>query len=182
MDNNVALQSKRGLYYKDTEKTVGNLYQLRNEHGLSLETLADEIGVSRQAYNAWENGKREIKSSYLIQLAKYYNVSVDYLLGLSECRKVDNSYIRKKTGLDDNAIEVLSEWNKANDRRKHWMDYLNSIINNNIFILILDQITELKDCFSSVRKGKADTAIKDSITAHHWKATNLFAELVEKLL
>jgi len=187
MNNNVALQSKRGLYYKDTEKTVGNLYQLRNEHGLSLETLADEIGVSRQAYTAWENGKREIKSDILVRLANYYNVSVDYLLGRTNCREVDNTYISEKTGLDEKSIKVLSEWKDAGDKRHLWNGYLNHIICHDDSAELFEHITELDAAAKIEGLAAASDDYNDTLqsiddqTAQLWYISHVFTSILGSL-
>ena len=46
--------------------------------------LAKIINVSKGAISLWENGKREPTLSSLVALAKYFNVSLDYLVGLEE--------------------------------------------------------------------------------------------------
>lgn len=64
---------------------LGNrLAELRKEHGLSQEELADKLGVSRQAVSKWERGEASPDTDNLIELAKIYNISLDELLGLSE--------------------------------------------------------------------------------------------------
>lgn len=60
------------------------LKTLREERGLSQQSLAKEIGVSQKAIDFWERGINEPKASYLIKLAEYFGVSVDYLLGRTE--------------------------------------------------------------------------------------------------
>ena len=63
---------------------LGNrLAELRKEHGLSQEELADKLGVSRQAVSKWERGEASPDTDNLIELAKIYNISLDELLGLS---------------------------------------------------------------------------------------------------
>lgn len=60
------------------------LLDLRIEHQLSQKELAKIIGVSNSAICFWETGVNEPKASYLYQLAMYFGVSVDYLLGLDD--------------------------------------------------------------------------------------------------
>lgn len=60
------------------------LKELRSEKGLSTLALGKAIGVSDSSICNWENNINDIKSEYLIKLAKYFGVSVDYLLGLEE--------------------------------------------------------------------------------------------------
>ncbi|HIU80124.1 MAG TPA: helix-turn-helix transcriptional regulator [Candidatus Coproplasma excrementipullorum] len=58
------------------------LKELRQEFSVGQVALAKSIGVSKGIISLWENGLREPSMSNLIALAKYFNVSVDYLVGL----------------------------------------------------------------------------------------------------
>ena len=58
--------------------------ELRLEKGLSQAQLAKAIGVSQKAVDYWERNINEPKASYIISLAKFFNVSADYLLDLKE--------------------------------------------------------------------------------------------------
>ena len=60
------------------------LKQLRNNQGVSQQTLALEIRVSDTALQNYEYGKREPSMSTLIALADYFDVSLDYLVGRSD--------------------------------------------------------------------------------------------------
>lgn len=59
-----------------------NLKELRLQKGLTQKQLAKELHFSLSAINKWENGKKEPSISSLIILAKYFQVSTDFLLGL----------------------------------------------------------------------------------------------------
>jgi len=56
------------------------LKQLRLSRGLTPARMADIIGISRQGYNTYESGKIKAPRK-LEELAKFFNVSTDYLLG-----------------------------------------------------------------------------------------------------
>ena len=58
--------------------------ELRIEFKISQETLAKAIGVHSSAVSLWESGTNEPKASYIVGLAKFFNVTSDYLLGLSD--------------------------------------------------------------------------------------------------
>ena len=60
------------------------LKELRLEHNLGQVQLAEYIGTSKGIISLWENGLREPKLNYLIALAKYFQVSIDYLVGLED--------------------------------------------------------------------------------------------------
>lgn len=57
--------------------------ELRKRDELSQISFAENIGFSQAAISAWENGTREPGIEALIQIAKYFNVSLDYLVGES---------------------------------------------------------------------------------------------------
>lgn len=58
------------------------LKELREEKELSIQALAREIKIGASSLCRWENCQADVKGSQLIILARYFNVSVDYLLGL----------------------------------------------------------------------------------------------------
>lgn len=60
------------------------LKELRAESGLSAMALGKSIGVSDMAILRWENGKSDITGEHLKKLAEFFNVTTDYLLGLTE--------------------------------------------------------------------------------------------------
>lgn len=56
------------------------LYELRKQSGLSQEGLASLLGVTRQAVQKWESGSSRPDMDNLAALARYFNVSLDYLV------------------------------------------------------------------------------------------------------
>ena len=70
------------------------LKDLRVERGLNLEELAQETGISKSALGSYENDNdeyKEINHGSLLKLADFYQVSVDYLLGLTNNRRYENT-------------------------------------------------------------------------------------------
>ncbi|MGN0314264.1 MAG: helix-turn-helix domain-containing protein [Fusicatenibacter sp.] len=57
-----------------------NLIMLRNIHGFSQETLAEKIGISRQAYAKWESGATIPDIEKCKRLADVYGITIDSLL------------------------------------------------------------------------------------------------------
>jgi transcriptional regulator with XRE-family HTH domain len=60
----------------------GRLRELRIEKGISQEELAKTLGVKPQTVSRWEKDFREPDHYYTVEIAKYFNVTTDYLLGL----------------------------------------------------------------------------------------------------
>ena len=85
------------------------LKDLRVERGLNLEELAQETGISKSALGSYENDNdeyKEINHGSLLKLADFYKVSVDYLLGLTNNRKYENTPI-EELHLSDEVVELL---------------------------------------------------------------------------
>ena len=61
-----------------------NFKQLRLEKGIGQVELSNALGVSKGVISLWENGLREPTMSSLIVIAKYFNVSIDYLVGIED--------------------------------------------------------------------------------------------------
>ncbi len=60
------------------------LEDLRTDHDLTQQQVADVLNRKREVYRRYEKGVREIPAWAVIKLAEYYGVSSDYLLGISE--------------------------------------------------------------------------------------------------
>lgn len=58
------------------------LRDIREDHDLTQADIAKVLGTTYQYYSTYESGKRDLPFSRAIQLAKYYNVSLDYLAGV----------------------------------------------------------------------------------------------------
>lgn len=56
---------------------------LRIDHDLTQQQVADILHCQREVYRRYEKGTRELPLSYAMILAKYYHVSLDYLAGLT---------------------------------------------------------------------------------------------------
>ena len=82
--------TQNGLWYKNIE--VKNMHfterlkSLREEHGLNQTQISKILSCTQTAYSKWELGQRDITVESLLLLAKYYNVSLDYITGASNIR------------------------------------------------------------------------------------------------
>lgn len=94
--------------------------QLRVKKGESQRELAIAIGVEKDTINRWESAKRGIKAQDIAKLAQHFNVSSDYLLGISDVATVntDIKMIHDYTGLSTEAINNLRflSFKKGKDR------------------------------------------------------------------
>ena len=60
------------------------LMELRADAGLSQDQLAKQVGLTHTAIGLWEQGKRVPNLDAVIQLAKFFGVSLDYIAGIVE--------------------------------------------------------------------------------------------------
>lgn len=82
---------------------IRKLKSLRDERGIKQSEIAAYLGISPQSYSAYENG-RELDYEKLVLLATFFDVSADYLLGLSNIPKAqtneelekENQYLRER--------------------------------------------------------------------------------------
>ena len=83
------------------------LKDLRIERSLTLEQLSAETGISKSALGKYEaDDFKDISPFSMVELAKFYGVSTDYLLGLTEQKNHPNTEL-DALHLGDDAIEVL---------------------------------------------------------------------------
>lgn len=61
---------------------------LREQKGITQAELARILGISRSGVNAWEMGLSIPSTQYIVELAKNFNVSTDFLLGMEETATV----------------------------------------------------------------------------------------------
>ena len=60
------------------------LKELRNENNLKQIDIANYLNIKQNTYSQYESEKRQLPIDILIKLAKYYNVSTDYILELED--------------------------------------------------------------------------------------------------
>ena len=83
------------------------LKDLRVEHGLTLEQLEQRTGISKSALGNYETEDyKDISHTSIVVLAKFYGVSTDYLLGLTETKNHPNADLAELR-LSDTMIELL---------------------------------------------------------------------------
>ncbi|MBR2614961.1 MAG: helix-turn-helix transcriptional regulator [Clostridia bacterium] len=65
-------------------KFAERLKELREEKNLTQNELGIEVGVSQAAIARWEEGKRSPNLEAIIALAKFFDVTSDYLIGIED--------------------------------------------------------------------------------------------------
>ena len=91
------------------------LKDLRTERGLTLSELETATGISRSSLGKYESDEcKEVSHASIVTLAKYYDVTSDYLLGLSENKNPANADL-SDLHLQDDVIAILKS-GKLNNR------------------------------------------------------------------
>ena len=94
---------------------------LREKRGLIQELLATELGITQQMLSKYERDTSIIKVDVLKKLAGYFNVTTDYLLGLSDVKRDLTGQIRINETIDEyyDLIEVYKKLDKY-DQEMIW--------------------------------------------------------------
>lgn len=84
---------------------------LREKRGIIQEILAAELGITQQMLSKYENDVTVIKVDILKRLAEYFNVTTDYLLGMSDVKRDLTGQIKLNETLDEyyDMIEVYKK-------------------------------------------------------------------------
>ena len=70
--------------------------QLREKNNLTQSSLAKKLNVTRSSVNAWEMGISVPSTALIVDLARLFHISTDYLLGLDENLTLDISSLNEK--------------------------------------------------------------------------------------
>lgn len=88
---------------------------LREKTGMSARKFAEEMGMKYTTYYGYETGSREPGSDSIVALAKYYNVTTDYILGIEKSPAPDEADTGDKRL--DGIIENYHQLNEAGQQQ-----------------------------------------------------------------
>lgn len=121
---------------------MNRIKEFRKEKKLTQQEVADAMGISRRGFQKWENGDSQLKPDKAKQLADFFGVSVGYLLGYTNDRKI---YDDERIELDyKGQIRVYSE--KRNNE-KDFQTFVNCL--KELDIVISDY--QVKDVFNLIQ-------------------------------
>ena len=83
------------------EDIADKIKALRESRGMTQAELARQLGITRSGVNAWEMGLSVPSTQFVVDLALFFNVSSDFLLG------IDSSFTLNVEGLSDDDICML---------------------------------------------------------------------------
>lgn len=81
-----------------------NLSNLRRERGITQKTAAEELGISQALLSHYEKGIRECNLDFVIRAAAYYDVTTDYLLGVSDTKRTGSDLLDTENLPSDSQI------------------------------------------------------------------------------
>lgn len=120
--------------------------KLRERKGISQQQLADILRVGRETVARWENGTRDLKTAAIIDLAKYFNVTSDYLLGLS-----NSATVERVIGISELTLKTF-ELNK-NDYDEDYIpkiiEVMNEFIQDTSFVDVCSKIAECREKYKA---------------------------------
>ena len=121
------------------------LKHVRVLKGISQRQAAEDLNISPQNLSYYENG-RDAGYGLLVRMARYYDVTVEYLIGASPVMQRENVDINKDIGLNDKTINLLRQRNKFG--YSYAADIVNEIVRTEYFqrlVTIFSEDNESKE-------------------------------------
>ena len=122
------------------------LSALMKERNVTQEELAHELGIKRQTVSLYKNGQSTPDAAQLKNIATFFDVSADWLLGLTNTRSQDID-IRRICEKIDQKEQVIIQLQRIYEGRGHepeTIEGINSILSNSIFQLLARDYIRLK--------------------------------------
>ena len=116
------------------------LKQLRIKNGLKQQELADMFGLSSGTISFYESEQRKPDIDFIVAIAKYFDVSTDYLLGLTNAIDKENIDISKVTGLNDFSLTILEQSLKETNNAA--VEVIDTVICGGDFLRLVNLIND----------------------------------------
>lgn len=110
------------------EGTINRLVDLRKDLDMSQVEIAKNLGYHTTTYARWEHNPMQMKLQDLINLAKYHNVSLDYIAGLTNDKR---GIGYKKTSDNKHNTAISNDDNKYSNAPNNKNNKYNIMQNNN---------------------------------------------------
>ncbi len=119
------------------------LKQLRIKNGLKQQELANMFGLSSGTISFYESEQRKPDIEFIVAVAKYFDVSTDYLLGLTNATDKENIDISKVTGLNDFSLTILEQSLKETNNAA--AEVIDTVICGGDFLRFVNLINDKKE-------------------------------------
>ena len=136
------------------------LKHVRELKGISQRQAAEDLNISPQNLSYYENG-RDAGYGLLVRMARYYDVTVEYLIGASPVMQRENVDINKDIGLNDKTINFLRQRNKFG--YSYAADIVNEIVRTEYFqrlVTIFSEDNESKEGDTPQQKELNEQIVK----------------------
>lgn len=136
------------------------LKHVRELKGISQRQAAEDLNISPQNLSYYENG-RDAGYGLLVRMARYYDVTVEYLIGASPVMQRENVDINKDIGLNDKTINLLRQRNKFG--YSYAADIVNEIVRTEYFqrlVTIFSEDNESKEGDTPQQKKLNEQIVK----------------------
>ena len=136
------------------------LKHVRELKGISHRQAAEDLNISPQNLSYYENG-RDAGYGLLVRMARYYDVTVEYLIGASPVMQRENVDINKDIGLNDKTINLLRQRNKFG--YSYAADIVNEIVRTEYFqrlVTIFSEDNESKEGDTPQQKELNEQIVK----------------------
>jgi len=111
---------------------INNLKKLRSSRKLSGLDLAEVLNISNPQYYGLESGRKTLNEEYLVKLADFYGVTIDYILGRTVSEEINPETANKFLDIKKADPQLLAEIAKAKDLpaedRKKIKEYASMLI------------------------------------------------------
>ena len=162
----MAVEEKRNINEDFGNRLREIIEKRKKETGQNLRAVAKDLDVSLGVLSDWQNGNKTPRGDSIAKLAKYFGVSADYLLGLTEAQTVDTDLraVADYTGLTENAILALKDYDRS--QKKILSDMLSDEsclhqIVNSVYLYLKateEQVHEAEELL----KGEAELDLRDA--------------------
>lgn len=148
------------------KKFCNRFNNLLNDNSLTVTKLAKNTGIPRETLERYKNNPSESLSfKNVIILAQYFNVSVSYMVGETDTKKVEDIEIGNNLSIDQKTIDNLRKIKEINLKSNNkYKDLLSDVITNPELYNELLQQTEIKlnkDSKATVNKLIQEKAKKE---------------------
>lgn len=140
----------------DIKEPLRRLRELIDNSGKSRQQIAKDLKCDTSTITKHYNGKRGINADFIVKYAKYFNVTADYLLGLSDTPSTDEKIkgICDFTGLNERFINDFLKDDLLSKR--YFLDFINSIGESDTLSDDFDSMLfYLNDYITAVKKIQA---------------------------
>lgn len=110
------------------------LTAVREERGIKRQKAADDLGITRASLEYYEKGMRKPDTEMLLRICKYYKISADYLLGLSNAQITATDDKQLKTVCDYTGLNELSVKTLHEIEEYRLLSVFNKLLNNYILV------------------------------------------------